>query len=207
MPHHAKASSAYVVDEADITDPDVIQNENWFAGSDQGTRLFVTNVAWQPIERTEITFAETHYFAEQTLDLITPQLKYVWHEATKKERWSSSIVIGLDVTVQKSGLSDAYLYVPVSFSATNAISINANLGMVDAMEEHRQIASWGLGTEIECNRHWTAVAEFFGRSEGKAGVQFGPRLTLDSIILDAIAGQDIDGNNGNWMTLGLTANF
>ena len=70
----AYASGPYIVDDADIAPPRILQNENWITHTDKGETLEVINGIYTIMPDTELTLQGTHDMARDQHNIsVSPQ--------------------------------------------------------------------------------------------------------------------------------------
>ena len=207
LPHSVFAAGAYVVDDADIVDPGKVQVESWFSHGSNRDNLGVADVAYQALPHTEITIENGYDSnAGNGVDILSAQAKYQWHP-DDAHGFAGSAVFGMDRSLT-NGSSLFYAYVPSSLSFGDVLDINADLGWEYDSNAGTNFVTWGVGTELHADEHWSLVSEVFGKNNELPGEQIGPRYSFsDDLQFDAVYGRNISGVPANWMTFGVTATF
>jgi hypothetical protein len=84
--------------------------------------------------------------------------------------------------------------------------VHVNTGWLRDKATNKDLMTWGLGTELNLDKHWTLIAESFGNSADSAYWQAGTRYSLipGLLQLDATAGQQAGGTmNQRWLSFGV----
>lgn len=206
------AGGAFVVDDAVIAAPGHCQVESWVSSADNGQFVAVSQPSCVaelglPVE-LKASFQGRRADGEWTA-VTGVQAKTVLIPV-EPHKIGLGLVGGtaFDVTNGESTLT--FINVPVTIELHDQLHINLNAGWAfDAVEsEHHFI--WGGSFEWEFATQFTAIAEIFGETGPRdaprvqAGLRYQPVKNID---LDLIYGHNINGENANWITAGLTVRY
>jgi hypothetical protein len=208
LPQSVFAAGAYVVDDAGIVDPGLVQIESWYSHSSRHENLGVTDVAYQALPHAELTLLN-NYDAQTGVrdDAVSAQVKYQWRE-DKEGGIESAAVFGVNHSASANRLSGLYAYIPSSLTINDTFDVNADLGWQYDADSGRHFATWGIGAGMHANDTLSFVAETFGKNAELPGAQLGTRVSVsENLVLDAIYGRNITGTPANWVTAGLTVTF
>jgi hypothetical protein len=203
----AWAAGPYIVDDADIVDPNMVQIESWYSHSNKDENISTINAAYQLLPHTEVTLQEGHDAQSPSgEDLVSGQVKYQWLDDNKNRHIAAGTVLGISDTAQSQHYG-FYAYVPTTVAISGTIDLNTDFGWQHT-ENQPHYFNWGMGTVFHATDTVLAIGEIFGKNEGRPGLQLGPRVTVfKSVLLDAVYGHNITGATGNWLTAGITMAF
>lgn len=216
FPNAAFAASAYLVDDGGIVDAKKTQIENWYSRSNTGEDIFVSNPTYQLLPNAEFAVQETYNATSKTVNTLWPQVKYLWH---KSEGVSSSTTIGVNYSSTDQKTYGAYSYSSTTLALNEFVDAHIYLGWQNWRHTFRNdksidLLNYGLGSEIHLSKKLFFVPEIFQTNgtfrtgPNRPSTQFGLRyMACDHLIFDTIYGHNINGNNQNWMTLGVTLIF
>ena len=104
-------------------------------------------------------------------------------------------------------LGNQYAYVPLSISfADDRVIVHANGGWLHDKASGKHQATWGLGTELNLDSHWTLIAESFGNTVDIPFWQTGVRYSLvpGLLQLDGTIGRQYNNSIDNrWLSFGV----
>jgi hypothetical protein len=210
----AFAAGPYVVDDADIVEPNKIQIESWYNHSSTNENTGTIDAAYQLLPHAEFTLLNAYDVQSGgNSDLISPQVKYKWRDGDDGKEVASSAVFGFNYSATHNGFSNMFAYIPSTLTLNDIVDINADLGWQYDNDTSRHSLTWGIGTELHASESFSFVGEvfnqqMFGQHETRPGLQCGPRYNmLENLQLDLVYGHDITGVTANWITAGFTAVF
>lgn len=206
----AWAARPFVTDDARLTTAGSCQLESWARIYPHSTELWALP-ACNPWGNFELTFGGGLAHTEQdasTNDYVL-QAKTLFR-ALETNGWGIGLAVGTirhpQINPGPNLLGNTYAYVPFSASfAGDLLVVHANLGWLRDKATRSSQLTWGLGTEINLNTRWTAVAEGFG-SDGNALWQAGARYHLVPGLwqLDSTVGRQFGGpSDAHWLSFGL----
>ncbi len=207
-PAAALARSPYIVDDAGITDAGQIQIPGWFSRSDKGEDLGVAAMQFQTLKNLETTLQAARDIGNgNDVTQLTLQEKYLWHPAA--DGWTSSFAGGINYDTVAGKVSGGYAYAPFTFAVNKAVNLSLDAGWQYANGTDKNYATWGANVALKATDAIGLTGEVFGKNTGRPGEQAGIswQNAGQSFIADAVYGRDIDGNPGNWGTVGLTFVF
>ena len=207
-PLGAQAAVSYVVDDADITDPKMLQNENWLMRTDQHETVAVTNVAYQIFHNTEITLQASHdVTVGDRTNYLSPQIKYQLPKIDYGHV-RTALVAGVVIDTHESHANNGYAYIPLSFHPSKQWDVNANVGMQYSQQGSHTIANWGIGTEYHATKDVSWVGEVFDVVDNKPGFQTGPRWAVSKKLqLDLVYGHNALNQNEQAVTACVTVDW
>ncbi len=216
IPQSSFAAGAYLVDDGGITDANQLQLESWYSHSNSGENLYVTNPAYQILPNTEFAIQETYSDMAETGNTLWPQIKYLWH---KSENIASSATFGINYSSTDQEAYGKYIYSSTTVTANDYLDLHLYLGWQNWRHSFRNDKSidflnYGVGAELKLYEKLLLVPEIF-QSNGtyktgpaRPATQLGLRYNAaDHLIFDLIYGHNINGNNQDWMTFGITLGF
>lgn len=216
LPNLAFAAGAYLVDDGDIVGSKTVQMENWYSHSNTGENIYVTNPAYQLLPNAEFAMQETYSDTAKTINTLWPQIKYLWH---KSENVASSTTFGFNYSSSLQKNYGTYAYSATTIKTTEIFDLTFYLGWQNWRHTFRNdksvdLLNLGLNGSLRLTNKLHFVPEIF-QSNGtyktgpnRPATQFGLRyFANDHLILDTIYGHNINGNNQNWVTLGVTLLF
>lgn len=216
MPNLTFAAGAYLVDDGGVADANKVQVESWYSRSNSGEDIFVTNPAYQILPNAEFAVQESYSDTASTGNSLWPQIKYLWH---KSEDISSSATFGVNYSSTNQETYGKYFYSSTTLKTTDYLDLHLYLGWQNWRHTFRNDKSidflnYGIGGEFKLSENLLFVPEIF-QSNGtyktgpnRPATQFGLRyISNEHLILDIIYGHNINGNNMNWVTFGVTLNF
>ena len=215
-PQLAFASGAYLVDDGGISDPETLQIESWYSRSNSAEDIFVTNPSYQILPNVEFAVQETYTPNGNTLNSLWPQAKYLWFN---NEEISTSATLGVNYSSTDQKTYGSYAYSSTTAQLNKFSSLHFYVGWQNwrhSLDNNKSIdfLNYGVGSEIFYDKKLSFVAEYF-QANGmlrtgptRPATQFGARYALyESVLLDGIWGHNINGNNQNWVTVGVTLVF
>jgi hypothetical protein len=216
-PHLAFAAGAYLVDDGGIVDQKTVQIENWYSHSTTGEDIFVSNPTYQLFPNFEFAVQETYSDTAKTKNTLWPQVKYLWHNS---ENLSSSFTVGVNYSSSNQKTYGDYAYSSNTLKLSKMLDLHLYLGWQNwrhAAFNNKSIdfLNYGIGAEFHFNKKLSFIPEIFqtngtknNNSSTKPATQFGLRyLASSNLILDTIYGHNINGNQQNWLTIGVTLLF
>ena len=213
------AAGAYLVDDGGVIEKKTLQIENWYSQSTTGEKILVSNPAYQILPDTEFAIQGTHNSISSNANTLWPQLKYLWYKPMDQKNISSSLTAGVNYSSNNQKTYGYYAYIPTTIKFNQVFDLHLYLGWQNwrhALRNNKSVdfLNYGVGTEIHLNETLSLTGELFqanGMSKigpTKPAIQFGSRYIANKyLILDAIYGKNINGNNQSWMTLGVTVLF
>ena len=104
-------------------------------------------------------------------------------------------------------LGNTYAYMPISASLfDDKFVLHVNVGLLRENGANSNLATWGIGTELNVSNRITWMIEAFGDSRPNTYWQAGGRFSLIPQLLqiDTTLGQSAAGENGSrWISFGL----
>ncbi len=215
-PQNLYATGAYLVDDGGVADSEKVQVENWYSRSNSGEDIYVSNPAYQLLPNAEFAIQETYSDTAETGNTLWPQIKYLWH---KSENVLASTTLGVNYSSSQQKIYGAYAYSSNTVKINEKLDLNLYLGWQNWRHAFRNDKSIDfLNVGAAANLHIVDKLYFisevfytnatFKTGPNRPATQFGLRhLTNDNLVLDLIYGHSINGNNQNWVTLGVTLLF
>lgn len=207
----AWAARPFVTDDARLTTAGSCQLESWVRTYRHSTEGWVLP-ACNPTGNLELTFGSGYArtdTAGSSSDYVL-QLKTLFRPLRTND-WGIGLAVGTirhpQVNPGPNLLGNTYAYIPFSASfADDRLVVHANLGWLHDKATQRGQRTWGLGSEIHLNAHWTLVAERFGSDAGTAYWQAGARFHLVPGLwqLDSTIGRQSGApSDAQWLSFGL----
>ncbi len=208
----AHAARPFVTDDARLTTAGSCQLEAW-------TRQYRSNQeywalpACNPTGNLEFTVgggaASLPGSVSWTDDYVF-QVKTLIN-ALEPNGWGAGIAVGTirhpQINPGPNLLGNRYAYIPVSVSfADDLVVMHANVGWLRDKASGRNQTTWGLGSELNVDRHWTVVAESFGNSVDRPYWQAGFRYSVVPGLfqVDTTMGRQYGGNHDTrWLSFGI----
>ncbi len=215
-PTVAFAAGAYLVDDGGIADAKKVQIENWYSHSNTGEDIFVTNPAYELLPNAEFAVQETYDATAKNINTLWPQVKYLWH---KSEDISSSATVGVNYSSTDQKTYGSYAYSSNTIKINDLLDINAYVGWQNwrhSFNNNKSIdfLNYGIGGQFHLSDKLVFNPEIFQTNgayktgPNRPATQFGLRyFVCENLIFDTIYGHNINGNNQNWLTLGVTLAF
>ena len=217
-PHLTYAAGAYLVDDGGIVDRKTVQIENWYShSSSSGENIFVSNPAYQVFPDFEFAVQESYSDTAKTKNTLWPQIKYLWHNS---ENLASSFTVGTNYSSSNQKTYGSYAYSSNSLKLNEMLDLTFYLGWQNWRhaafnDKSTDFLNYGLGAEFHFNSKLSFIPEIFqtngtknNASSTKPATQFGLRYLASShLILDTIYGHNINGNQQDWLTIGVTLLF
>lgn len=205
------AARPFVTDDARLTTAGSCQLESWVRMYRSSQEVWALP-ACNPTGNLELTVgggaAKFDNAAGWTGDYVF-QAKTLF-KTLESNSWGIGAAVGTvqhpEVNPGANMLGNRYAYVPLSMSfADNLWVVHVNTGWLRDKASHQDLMTWGLGTELNLDNHWTLIAETFGNSADNPYWQAGTRYSLipGLLQLDATAGEHRKLNGQQWFSFGL----
>ncbi|WP_439543400.1 hypothetical protein [Hyphomicrobium sp.] len=207
------AGGAYVVDDAAIGMPGECQVETWTSHGDNGHLVAVLAPACvvdlgAPVEfTTTLLGSRVNSEWTGTAGLQAKVILVPVGPATA----GIALVAGTVVDFDGGQIASAFVNVPVTIQVHDHLRVNLNGGWLDDRLEDKSHITWGAGFEWDLAKKWTLIGEVYGLvgSPGheprmQAGLRYMPSGAVDC---DLIYGNNIAGENANWITAGVTFRY
>ncbi len=208
----AMAARPFVTDDARLTTAGSCQVESWVRVYRSSQELWALP-ACNPTGNLEITVgggsAKLDNAAGWTGDYVF-QAKTLF-KTLEPNGWGIGAAVGTvqhpEINPGPNLLGNRYAYIPLSLSfADDLLVVHVNTGWLRDKATNKDLMTWGLGTELNLDKHWTLIAESFGNSADSSYWQAGTRYSLipGLLQLDATAGQQAGGAMSHrWLSLGV----
>jgi hypothetical protein len=208
----AWAARPFVTDDARLTTAGSCQLETWVRAYRSSQEVWALP-ACNPTGNLEITVgggsAKLDNAAGWTGDYVF-QAKTLF-KTLEPNGWGIGAAVGTvqhpEINPGPNLLGNRYAYIPLSLSfADDLLVVHVNTGWLRDKATNKDLMTWGLGTELNLDKHWTLIAESFGNSADAAYWQAGTRYSLipGLLQLDATAGQQAGGTmNQRWLSFGV----
>jgi hypothetical protein len=216
------AGGAYVVEDVDVGAPGSCKVESWVSFASNTDFVGVSNPACvanigRPVElgvAVARVREEGEWSTAATLKAKTTLIPVEPHKI------GLGLMGELTYDVRTGQNTEINLFAPVTFQITEQFRINLNAGWLWDRDGQRHNVTWGAGFEWNFVKPVTLIAEIFARHGGlpvvgideppprssiirprmQAGLRFTPHEKID---LDVIYGRNINGEDANWITVGL----
>lgn len=196
-----------VVDDAAVEAPGTCYVETWVTRYRADAKLANVGPACAPafLPGVEIGATFQHLLGGRDQTTAGPVAK--WRLRPAGRGWNTAIDLGVDWDPGSGKLEDATVLMPVTLVVTRRIAVSANAGysyVRTARDRHALF--WGGQVEAQLTPDLGLMAEGFGRTGDKAGLQTRLRWTPrnGSLDLDLAVGHYVDGVSPSAITLGLT---
>lgn len=216
LPERAFAGRPMITDDARILDPKACQLETWIRSGRDSTEYWMVP-ACNPLGPFEVGYggARTHEdgagtaFTDNTIQVKTVV------KPLETNGWGWGIAAGTDRHLHREAGNgwpgDMFLNVPASLSfRDDGIVVHLNGGAVRRRDLHRDIGTWGLGSEIRLRDDLFFLPEAFGSDRGRPFYQVGVRywIVKDQLEIDGTFGNRLVGDGAErWFTIGLHAQW
>ncbi len=211
----AQAARPMVTDDARVVDAKSCQVESWWRTAHQGVPQFWALPGCSPVENLELTAGGAWQSQQGQLQHSDSLAQAKWLlRPLRPNDWGLAVTLGR--SVQKAAavspsaaqeLRSHYLNLPLSYSLRDdAVVMHLNLGRRHELQTHRQVSTWGLGSEIALRPGLQLIAESYGESGQRAVVHGGLRYWLvpDRVQIDATYGTQARwGAPQRWISIGL----
>ncbi|NBV05722.1 MAG: hypothetical protein EBS06_00595 [Proteobacteria bacterium] len=216
LPSLTFAAGAYLVDDGGIVNEKKIQIESWYNRSNSNENIFVTDPAYQLLENAEFSMQETYDASAKNINTLWPQVKYMWH---KDDNISAATTVGINYSSTDQKAYGNYGYSSNTLKINDALNVNLYVGWQNWRNIFRNdktitFLNYGAGADWHLTKKLSFIPEIFQTNgtyktgPNRPATQFGLRyIANDNLILDTIYGHNINGNNQNWLTLGVTLVF
>lgn len=135
-------------------------------------------------------------------------------DLTKLERFGAAISAGYfaDLDDGKRRSRGYFVTVPASFQLNEMFLLNVNVGRSEFEHRPESFTNWGASIEMNLQqfgyRQITLVAETFTPRRSETAYQLGARYTPSATLdLDVLLGRNLGGEQGTWLTFGVTQRF
>lgn len=207
------AGGAYVVDDAAIGAPGDCQVETWASHADNGNLVAVTAPACvvdigAPVEFTTTILGSradsewTGTAALQAKAILVP---------VGPTTAGIALVAGTVVDFIAGQSASSFINVPVTIEVHDHLRLNLNGGWLDDRLEDASHVTWGAGFEWDFAKRLTLIGEVYSlvgsplhEPRMQAGLRYMPTENIDC---DIIYGNNIAGENANWITAGVTVRY
>lgn len=212
------AGGAFAVDDAEVDKPGACKVESWASFGSNHDFLAVTSPACVanlgvPVE-LGVQFQRMRSDGDWSTS-ASPRFKV---NILPVE--TGRIALGLEGMATwdlGNGVHDGdLLFVPLTYKFSETFRLNANVGWQYDAVSQLSYAYWGAGFEWKFKDPMTLIGEVYG-FDGPSSVdtsvtnpraQIGLRITpVDNADIDLIYGNNINGENAHWFTLGLNLRF
>lgn len=112
--------------------------------------------------------------------------------------WGAGLVVGNQFNPDKSIAGDWYVNLPVSFSLQDdRFLVHLNSGWLHDKEVQHDLATWGIGSELQITKRTAFTSEIYRQDVGKPFFQLGIRHQLISNLMqiDASYGDHFTGSD------------
>jgi hypothetical protein len=205
------AGGAYVVDDAEVGPAGECKADSWASLSDQRDQVFVAAPAcvFAGLPTVEWGLQLQHMREAGVHDNALGAHAKIALLPIEQFGLGIALTAGLGYGLRDDRLTGGFVNLPATLEPIEDLRVNVNLGWRHDETGQRDFATWGIGAEWRVTAGLTMIGEVFGENEGQPGWQAGPRLSLldGAVDLDLIAGQNIAGLRGDWITHGVTARF
>jgi hypothetical protein len=204
------ADGAYVVEDAGVDDPGKCKVESWAAFANN--RDFIGVVApacvvnfGRPVEIT-VPIGRIRSDGVWSTDLVleakTPIVPF-----DDGSKFGVALVGGVGFNLTRGDTAAAFVTVPFSFQASEALRLDLNVGVLRNIVDDRTLFTWGAGASLSVTPQVALIAETFGFGH-KVGAQVGVRYTPhEKVDFDLIYGRNIEGDRADWLTVGVNLRF
>jgi hypothetical protein len=203
------AEDAFVVENADVGNPGECKLESWTSFAANRDFFAATSPSCvfnlgRPVEIGGILARARDSGKWQSLGTLTGKMSLL---PTQKAGFGIAITGGVTFNLTEGNAAAAFASIPVTFQVSDQLRINVNAGVLHAMEEDRNLFTWGAGLDFTFARHVTLIAEVFG-SDSETGAQAGLRYTPhERVDFDFIYGRNLFGERSDWVTFGVNLRF
>ncbi len=207
------AARPFVTDDARLTTAFSCQLESW-------TRIYRNShevwalPACNPTGNLELTLgggiAKNDGLASSSTNDFVMQAKTLF-KPLETNGWGIGAAIGAiqhpEISPGPNLLGNQYAYVPLSMSfADDLLIVHVNAGWLRDKATGKHQATWGVGTELNLNNHWTLIGESFGNSVDDPFWQAGVRYSLipGLLQLDGTVGRQFRyATEHRWLSFGV----
>ena len=208
----AWAARPFITDDARLTSAGSCQLESWarvYPGSQELWALPACN----PTGNFEVTvgggIAKLESAAGWTDDYVL-QAKTLFKTLTPNG-WGAGAAVGTiqhpKINPGPNLLGNRYAYVPLSMSfADDLVVVHLNGGWLRDTASGKDQTTWGIGTELNLDRHLTLIAESFGNSIDRPYWQAGTRYSVIPGLfqVDATMGRQYGtASDHRWLSFGI----
>ena len=208
--HDGKADGAFVVEDAGVDDPGKCKVESWAAFANN--RDFIGVVApacvinlGRPVE-IAIPVARVRSEKEWSTDLVveakTPIIPF-----DDDSKFGVALVGGVGFNLSQGETAAAFVNVPFSFQASEALRLDLNVGVLRNLVEDRTVLTWGAGGSLKVTQHVSLIAGAFGfgrKTGGQVGIRYTPYEKID---FDLGYARNLEGDRADWVTVGVNLRF
>lgn len=207
----ALAARPMITDDARIVDAKACQVESWIRNN-RDSREYWAMPACNPTGNLELTFGgartEEDGRSEFTDHLI--QGKTIFRPL-EPDGWGVGLAVGAarhpHREVARGWPGDAYFYIPLSVAfAGDAWVVHVNGGAVHRRDLGKDVATWGVGSEIRIRDELYFIPEMFRSEPGRPFYQAGFRywIVKDRVQMDATYGNRAASNTRErWFSVGM----
>jgi hypothetical protein len=212
----AHAGRPMTTDDARMLDPKACQLETWVRSNRDSSEYWLAP-ACNPFGPFELAYTGAWTHEDGAGTALTDNLVQVKAIVRPLDvnGWGWGISVGTDRHLHREAGNgwpgDAYVNVPVSLSLRDdEIVVHVNGGAVRRRDLHRDIGTWGLGSEIRVRDDFFFLPEAFGNDRGRPFYQLGLRywIVKDQLEIDGTFGNRFVGDAAErWFTIGLHAQW
>jgi hypothetical protein len=220
------AGGAFAVDDSEIGKPGSCEVDSWASAASNHNFAAVTDpfcviklgipVEFDgQIQRTRTDGVWTTSVTPSTKINIIP---------VESHPFGLGISGGGNWDVSTGANNNVFVYVPFTFQLSKNFRLNLNGGWQYDNIADIHYVTWGAGFEWIFQKPFTLIGEVYGQAGRLPAVQDGnpppdksiiqPRVQLgvrytpqDKVDIDVIWGRNINGENANWLTLGVNLQF
>lgn len=208
----AWAARPFVTDDARMTTAGSCQLEAW-TRQYKNSQEYWALPACNPTGNLELTVGggvARHKDTRGWTDDYAFQAKTLFR-ALDTNGWGIGVAVGTirhpNVNPGPNLLGNVYAYVPLSMSfADDLLIVHVNGGWLHDKATARDQTTWGLGTELNLNRHWTLITESFGNTVDTPYWQAGFRYSVVPGLfqVDTTLGRPYGGSaDTRWLSFGI----
>lgn len=216
-PEAYSAGTAFGVDTAEVGDPGNCKVEAWTSWAKNRDGLVTANPSCilQTFTPTEISAQFSRSRSEdEWSSSFSPKAKFKVLP-TAIGSFGYAFVAGNAFDLKSGDMTTVFAYVPGTLRLSEVVRINVNGGWQLDRAADRHFATYGLGIDWRMTNTWTLTLETFGiAGKGETSSETRPRFQsglryrpVDQFSLDFIYGQNINGENSHWVTVGTTIRF
>lgn len=209
------AGTAFGVDTAEVGDPGNCKLEAWTSTADNRDAVVTANPSciFDLGTPTEVSAQLARNREDGAWSAsISPKAK-LRVIPTAIGSFGFALAVGGTYDFSAGDTTSVFAYVPATLRLSEVVRINLNAGWRQDRETDRHLATYGAGLDWRMTQTVTLTIETFGElgpetataSETQPRYQAGLRYRpVDNYSIDLIYGQNINGENANWITLGTT---
>jgi len=211
LPAAHASGGPYAVDDAGITEPGGVKLESWASRANSGDQAYVIVPGFTP---RSLPLAEFEIGLERRRtggDWETgfaPAVKLAARDLDA-DGFGLALVAGTTHAGTLRRTETAFAVIPLTIAASERLHLHLNAGVERDFDVGETAGLWGLAAQGFVNNRLEVIGEVFGAQNERAGWQAGlrPYLRDGGLALEIVYGRNLEGERGDWLTVGLSTGF